>query len=136
MIAETTVRMAFQFEREPDGDWQIVSARLGDRQWVDVSAFIEALESQFEDQTTEAMEKLASGVETYRDENGGLPEITPEGYLSDVLHPLFMPELVRDDAWGSAIRYEQENGTYQLRSSGPDGVVGSGDDLLVNPTPK
>ncbi len=133
MIAETTVKMAFQFERGEDGEWQIVSARLGDRQWIDLATFLTALESQFEDQTSDAMERLALAVDAYRDENGSLPEIAPDDYLSDVLHPLFMPDLIRDDAWGSTIRYETDNGSYQLRSSGPDGVVGSADDIMVSP---
>ncbi len=133
MIAETTVKMAFQFERGKDGEWQIVSARMGDRQWVDVGTFIEALESQFKQQTSDAMERLALAVDAYRDENGSLPEISPDDYVSDVLHPLFMPDLIRDDAWGSSIRYETANGSYQLRSSGPDGVAGNADDILVNP---
>lgn len=134
MIAETSVKMAFQFERGEDGDWQIVSARIGDRQWVDVGTFLEALESQYKDQTFDALERLALAVDAYRDENGGLPEIMPDDYLSDVLHPLFMPDLIRDDAWGSAIGYETGNGSYQLRSSGPDGVAGSADDILLNPS--
>ncbi len=133
MIAETSVQMAFQFEKGPDGQWRIVAARLGDRQWVDVDRLLEALESQSQIQTDEAMKQLAHAVDAYRDEHGGLPEIAPDSYLSDVLHPLFLGELIRDDAWGGAIRYERGNGSYQLRSSGPDGVVGTGDDLLFSP---
>ena len=134
MIAETTVRMAFQFERGEDGQWRIDSARMGDRQWVDVGTFLEALELQFKQQTSDAMQRLTLAVDAYRAENGSLPEVTPDNYLSDVLHPLFMPDLIRDDAWGGSIRYEPGNGSYQLRSTGPDGVAGNADDILVNPT--
>ena len=133
MIAETSVKMAFQFEREPGGDWVIVSARLGDRQWVDVGMFLQALEAQNNAQTTVAMQQLVLGVNAYQDENGALPDVSPDGYLSDILHPLFISELIRDDAWGSAIRYESGDGSYSLRSSGPDRVVGSPDDIVVSP---
>ena len=45
-IAETSVKIAFQFEKDNNGDWRIVSARLGDRNWVDVDTLLKVLEEQ------------------------------------------------------------------------------------------
>lgn len=132
LVAETTVKMAFQFEQDADGNWRIVAARLGDRQWVDIDILLEALEAQRAEETTVAMQKLAAGVDEYRAENGTLPEIDANGHLSDVLHPRFMAELIREDAWGVEFRYELQDANYRLRSSGPDGIEGNSDDVLLD----
>jgi hypothetical protein len=134
MIAEATIKMAFQFERGQNEEWQIVAVRLGDRQWLDVVTLLEALESQRVDSTEQAMQQLLEGVDAFRLANSGaLPEIGPNGNLSDVLHPLFMSELIRTDGWGGAIRYELEGGSYRLRAPGPDGEIGGLDDIVVRP---
>ena len=132
LVAETTVKMAFQFERDADGEWRIVAARLGDRQWVDIDLLFEALETLRAEESTVAMQKLATGLGQYRTQNGRFPEIEGNGYLSDLLHPGFMSELIREDAWGVEIRYELRDSSYRLRSSGPDRIVGNGDDVLLD----
>ncbi len=132
-VAETSVKMAFQFEKDAGGDWHIVSARLGDRQWVDVDILLEALERQYSDNTSAALEKLAAGVEQYQVQNGSLPRLGTESALADVLHPLFMGDLIRQDAWGREIQYERRSDdAYLLRSPGPDGVHGSSDDIVLD----
>ena len=133
-VAETSVKMAFVFEKDAGGEWRIVSARLGDRQWVDVNLLLQALERQYADNTSAALEKLATGVEQYQSQNGSLPQLGPESALADMLHPLFMVDLIRQDAWGREIRYERRgDDAYVLRSSGPDGVHGSPDDIILDP---
>jgi hypothetical protein len=135
-IVEANVQMAFQFERNADGAWTIVSARLGDREWIEIEDLLDAIEAQNTDQTTASLEKLALGVGAYRSRNGALPEVPREGTLSDVLHPVFMTDLVRDDAWGYRIRYAADRDGYELRAPGPDGAAGTGDDIVLNrPSP-
>ncbi len=132
-VAETSVKMAFQFEKDSGGEWRIVSARLGDRQWVDVELLFQALTRQYSDNTSAALEKLAAGVEQYQAQNGSLPQLGTESALADILHPLFMEDLIRQDAWGREIRYERRgDDAYALRSSGPDGVHGSPDDITLD----
>ena len=125
--------MAFQFERDSTRQWRIVSARLGDRQWVDVDLLLQALETQYSDNTSASLEKLAVGLERYQAQNGSLPQLGTESALADILHPLFMKDLIRQDAWGREIQYEwRGQDAYLLRSSGPDGVHGNADDVLLN----
>ena len=132
-VAETSVRMAFQFEKDAGGEWRIVSARLGDRQWVDVNLLLQALERQYSDDTSAALEKLAAGVEQYQVQNGSLPQLALGSALADMLHPLFMVDLIRQDAWGREIQYERRgDDAYVLRSSGPDRVHGSPDDIILD----
>ncbi len=131
-IAETNVKMAFQFEREAGGQWRIAAARLGDRQWVDIETLFAALDRQRSDDTAVALRKLADGISEYREENGSLPD--PDSNLSDTLHPLFMGELIRQDSWGQDIQYEVTgDGGFRLRSTGPDRMPGSSDDIVVAP---
>ena len=132
LVAETTIKMVFQFEQDSDGEWRIVAARIGDRQWVDIEMLAEALEAQRTEETAAAMRKLANGLAEYQVRNGALPEIDPAGRLSDVLHPLFMSELIREDAWGAEIQYELLDASYRLRSSGSDRVVGNSDDVVLD----
>ncbi len=132
-VAETSVKMAFQFEKDAGGKWRIVSARLGDRQWIDVDLLLEAVERQYSDNTSAALGKLAAGVTEYQAQNGSLPLLGTESTLADVLHPLFMEDLIRQDAWGREIRYERRGDrAYVLRSPGPDGVHGSPDDIVLD----
>src|SRR5213596_2421183 len=55
--------------------------------------------------TTDAMRKLAEAVEKYRSSNGSLPKATDIVGLTDILHPKYMSDLVREDGWGNPIIY-------------------------------
>ena len=131
-IAEANVRMTFQFEKDADGEWAIVAARLGDREWIDIEDLFAAIEEQNTAETTASLEKLSVGLDEYRSQNASLPDVSTEGFVSDVLHPLFMSDLIRDDAWGTRISYQAEGENFELRSAGPDGVIGNTDDIVRN----
>jgi hypothetical protein len=135
-IAEANVRLVFQFEKDAEGEWTIVAARLGDREWIDIEDLFAAMAQQNTGDTSSSLEKLSAGLDEYRSRNGSLPEVPAEGFVSDVLHPLFMTELIRDDAWGARISYHAEGANYELRSPGPDGVIGNTDDIVRNVTPQ
>ena len=130
-IAEATVKLTFQWEKDADGEWRIVRVRLGSGRWVEVEPLLGAVETLENDRTQASLEKLVDGVRTYVARNGDLPRIETSGYLSDVLHPLFMSDLVREDAWGSNILYESEGGRFRLVSPGPDGLSDTDDDIVV-----
>lgn len=135
-VAEANVRLAFQFEEGPDGEMHIVAVRLGTGQWLDVAELLAAIESGNVSRTTDDIARLATGLRAYRDENGTLPESTGNP-ISDVLHPQFMTELVRNDAWGRAITYDRTGPGFELRSMGPDGLAETSDDIVITdlPTP-
>ncbi len=78
------------------------------------------------------MRKLADAVEKYRARNGSLPDARDIVGLTDILHPEYMNELVREDGWGRPISYELAGqGTFRLISDGPDGRRGTADDIVV-----
>jgi len=129
-IAETSVELAFQMERDSENSpWHITSVRLGDQNWVSVPELITALTESRKRETSGALEKLTAGVASYRQRNGSAPTGSDIKALSDILHPQYMKDLVLDDAWGKAILVETSP-TLRFRSVGPDGQRDTADDLL------
>lgn len=131
-VAEFTVQMGGQYVRQADGDWELVSIRLGNDDWVDLARFEAALARVEIEETASNLRMLAGGVEAYQRVNGSWPVITPDSSLPDLLHPTFVPELVREDAWGEAFLYQASGDGFRIRSSGPDQLEGTDDDIEVS----
>ena len=132
-VAETTVTLAFQFKRDsPDAEWKIASVRLEDRDWIGLDELLAAINEGRKRATTAAMQKLAEGIGKYRTGTGSLPSAKDIVALTDILHPVYMSELIREDAWGKPIQYEVTGSTtFRLVSSGADGRRGTADDVVV-----
>jgi hypothetical protein len=132
IIAETSVELTFQFERDTESSpWHITSVRLGDQNWVSVPELVVAVNESRKKTTASSLEKLAAGVAVYRQRNNGdVPAASNIQALMDVLHPKYMKELVMDDSWGRAIEVESSDGVMRFRSLGPDGQRGTDDDIL------
>jgi len=130
-IAETTVDLTFQVERDSaTSPWHITSVRVGDQNWVSIPELIAALNESKRKITAASLEKLTAGVATYRQQNGSAPAVTDIRALSDVLHPLYMKDLVLDDAWGHQILVEAATPSIRFRSVGADGVRDTADDIV------
>jgi hypothetical protein len=130
-IAETSVELTFQMERDSaNSPWHISAVRLGDQNWVSVPELITALNESKKKITAASLEKLTAGVATYRQQNGSPPAGNDIKALTDVLHPLYMKDLVLDDAWGHQILVDTTSSTIRFRSVGPDGIQGTADDLV------
>ena len=133
-IAETSVAMAFEFQRAKSSDpWHISAVRMGDRDWVDVAEIIAAVNESRKRTTLESFQKLARGIEAYRQRNNASPNATDIVSLTNILHPSYMTDLVRLDAWGRPIRYEVVGTSFRLLSDGADGIRGTPDDLQLAP---
>ena len=131
LIAETTVELAFQFERDtPTSPWHVASVRLGDQNWISVSELIAVVNETRQKQTAAALRKLDAGVTAFRQRNGNAPSATTVTALGDVLHPQYMTDLVLDDAWGRPIEIESSTPNFRFRSLGADGQRGTADDVL------
>jgi len=97
-VAEVTVQVAAEYARDPAGHWEIVSVRMADGNWIDVARLDAAVTQMQVADTTEALEILAGGVEAWGRANGTLPRPEGRDSLSNLLHPLFVPTLFREDA--------------------------------------
>jgi hypothetical protein len=132
VIAESTVTLAFEFRRDnAASEWRITSVRLGDRDWVDVNELVAAVNEGRRRETTTGMEKLVAGIASYRQANGSAPAAADIVGLTNVLHPQYMADLVRNDGWGRPIAYEVTGAAFRLTSTGPDGVKGTPDDIVL-----
>lgn len=130
-IAETTVELAFQFQRDSDvSPWYIASVRLGDQNWVSVPELIKALNESRRKQTDESIQKLTAGIAGYRAATGSLPVASTIQALADLLHPRYMSDLVLDDGWGHSFEIESSTPEFRFRSRGPDGRLSTPDDIV------
>ena len=133
-IAESSVTLAFQFKRpNAASEWQISAVRLGDRDWISLDELLAAINEGRRRTTLEGLQKLAEGIAKYREMNGTIPTATDITVLTDVLHPLYISELIREDGWGDPIEYQSTGATFRLVSAGPDGVRGTPDDIVFDP---
>ena len=135
-IAEATITLAFQFKRaNPQSDWRVEAVRLGDRDWISLDELLKAVNDGRLRTTTQAMYEIAAGIEMYRTANGILPNAKDIVVLTDILHPNYMTQLVREDGWGNPIIYEVTGTTFRLVSLGPDGRRGTPDDIIIEKGP-
>jgi hypothetical protein len=135
-IAESTVTLAFQFKKNlKTGQWEVAAVRLGDRDWVNTSELLTAINEGRRRETTAGMEKLSAGIVEYRRRNGALPIARDIVSLTDELHPRYMTDLVRTDAWGHPIEYQVTGSTFRLVSRGSDGILSTPDDIVLNGNP-
>ena len=134
-IAETRVTLAFQFTRANEhAPWQIESVRLGDRDWISLDELVAAVNEARRRTTADSMRQLAEGLEKYQvANNGSLPNARDIVALTDILHPTYMTQLVREDRWGRPIIYEVTGAsTFRLVSTGADGQRGTADDVVLD----
>src|SRR5262245_56946397 len=117
-IAESSVTLAFQFKRaSANAPWQISAVRLGDRDWVSMNELLAAINDGRRRSTIDGFQKLAAGIAKYREMNGNIPTVPDITQLTDILHPLYMSELIRQDGWGAAIDYQVMGTTFRLISA-------------------
>lgn len=133
-IAEAAITLAFQFKRDnPDAEWKIDAVRLGDRDWISLDELLGAINDGRRRATIASLQKLADGIAKFRAATGTTPMGTDIVRLTDALHPLYMTELIREDAWGNPIGYEVSGTTaYKLVSPGPDGRRDTADDVVLD----
>ena len=76
--------------------------------------------------TRDLLGRIAAALQAQSKRDGVLPESL------DTLQPADASVvIVREDAYGYLIRYERrDDGTFALRSVGPDGIAGTADDVV------
>jgi hypothetical protein len=135
-VAEATLRAAFRFEKVKD-KWVIREVRLGKGEWQKLDHILRALEQVKTNETRNLLDQVAAAIEKYWEKTGALPEFKDFVSLSDVLSPNFMSSLIREDSWHHPLAaYKSGANTVRLVSPGPDGQLGTGDDIeLVKTLP-
>lgn len=131
VVVETNVSLAMKLSKSKNHGWQIDAVRLGDRDWLDMAALMEALNEVRARQTRQSLDKLGGALRRYRQANGGCPQVNGIDKLTDLLAPGFMPEVIRFDGWNRPLIYEwTKDGSCSVLSLGPDGKSATADDLI------
>jgi len=129
-IVETRLKAAFRFERV-QGKWVVRDVRIGHGQWEKISNLLQTLEALKTEQTRKSLDRIAEAILKYREANGSLPVFKDYVSLSDLLCPTYLTPLIRLDAWERPLAAERpDKNMILLRSAGPDGKFGTGDDIL------
>jgi hypothetical protein len=133
-LVEASLHAAFRFEKV-DGKWVIREVRLGKRPWERIEDIIRALQIVKGEDTRKALEQVAAAVGRYRAAKGTLPEFKDYVSLSDTLHPDYMTPLIRLDAWQNPLAaFRTGPDGVRLLSAGPDGKLGTSDDIELTRT--
>lgn len=133
-VVEATLKAGFRFEKVGDR-WVIREVRLGQRPWEKIEDILAALNRIKTDETRKNLEQVAQALERYKAKNGSLPAFDDFVKLADQLTPDYLTPLIREDAWHhplSAFRIGEA--TVRIISAGPDGKLGSSDDIEITRT--
>jgi hypothetical protein len=135
-IIQTRVPAAFLVEKVR-GHWQIREVRIGNGPWEKLDNILAALDRVKVEETRNMLSRVADALEAYRRKNGRIPDFRDYVSLSDALSPEFLQPLVRDDAWRRPLNAARTApDAVTLSSSGPDGIAGNDDDVVLTYRPK
>lgn len=131
LIIQARIPAAFRVQKV-HGKWEILEVRVGNGQWEKLDDFVAALNKVKAGETQKMLEEVASGIDRYREKNGRLPDFTDFVSLSDALSPNYLTALIRLDAWRNPfVAVKATATTIQLISAGPDGKIGTSDDIVL-----
>jgi hypothetical protein len=128
-VVSTNLRAAFRIEKA-GREWVVREVRLGNGQWEKIDAVLLALQRVKIDETKQLLERIGTAIEAYSKKNAQIPAFQDYVQLSDALYPAFLSPLVRLDAWNRPLAATQVSpGSIRLVSAGPDGKMGTPDDI-------
>jgi len=133
-VVETNLHTAFRIHRI-GGQWQVREIRVGRGQWEKLDDLMRALRQIKTEETRRSLEEVAAALRAYRQKNGRLPEFKDYVGLSDALYPTYMSPLIREDGWRHPLAAARlDSGDVRLMSAGPDGKMGTTDDVVTTVT--
>ncbi len=133
-IVEARLETALRLEKIR-GKWVIKEVRVGRDQWENLDDFLRVLNNLKTAETKEILQKVAVAIKSYQEKNGNLPAFTDFVSLTNVLNPDYLTPLVRFDAWRRPLVVERTGpDTIRLVSAGPDGKLGTSDDVVLTRT--
>lgn len=129
VVAESDVRVAFALEKT-GGEWQVREVRVGGGPWHRLADVIQALDQVKAAETRKSLLAVAAAIDKYRAERHSLPDFEDFVSLADRLSPQYLTPLVRLDAWLRPLfAFRTAPGVVRLVSAGPDGKLGTQDDI-------
>ena len=111
--------------------WRITEIRTGNREWVNLDQLVVALNQQKHDRARADMQRIAEALQRYWADKGSYLVSDSHAVLIDHLSPSYLSEVMRVDPWNRPYKYTGQRNTFTLVSPGPDGEVGTSDDISV-----
>jgi hypothetical protein len=128
-IVETKIQTVFRLERK-GRDWTVQEARIGHGQWEKIETLAQALVRVKIEETQLMLEKIAEAILRYKKNTGKAPVFKDYISLSDILTPNYLTPLIRLDAWRRPLDAQHSGANaILLVSAGPDGMMGTKDDI-------
>ena len=133
-IVQTRVSAAFRLEKA-GGQWVIREVKIGENPWEKLENVLTTLNRVKREETERMLEQVASALDAYREKNGRLPDFKDYVSLTDALNPDYLSPLIRLDSWAQPLVAVRTSASQvQLTSAGPDGKVGTQDDIAITRT--
>ncbi len=131
-VVEVQLHTAFRLHKI-NGEWVVREVRVGQGQWESLDDVLRSLGQVKIEETRRSLEKIAAAIDAYRQKNGRLPAFRNYVELSDALYPVYLSPLIREDAWKRPL-VATSAGPDEIRlvSAGPDGKLGTPDDIEIN----
>jgi hypothetical protein len=126
---ETEIDAAFRLSKDARGQWQVSEARIGDGQWQEIAALVNALNAEKITRARADLATLAAALEAFRRERGFYLVADTSAVLVDQLNPRYTAAIIRIDPWHRPYEYTGTSANFTLRSLGPDGKPNTADDV-------
>jgi len=96
------------------------------------AAAVRGVDRARHERTLNRLEQFRTALARYAiDHEGSLPEGSSLAGITTQLSPRYLPLMEPQDAWGGVMSYSSDGRTYAIVSAGPDGRMGSGDDVTL-----
>jgi len=135
-VVVAQVETAFRVVKDDKGKWRVAEIRTGDRRWEDLDTLMKALNVEKAARARAELETIATALESFRRERGFYVEAKSEAALVDNLNPRYLARVIRVDPWHKPYEYEGGRDSFTLRSSGPDGMPNTADDVTLTGKPR
>ena len=112
--------------------WRVTELRTGNREWITLEPLVAAMNEEKQRLARAELESMARALECFRKDRGFYVVSDNQGVAIDHLSPRYLALVIRLDPWHQPYNYKGERDHFTLRSSGPDGMADTPDDIELS----
>lgn len=128
-VVDAKLQTAFRLEKKGN-KWIVQETRFGHGQWEKMRNLEQALTRIKIEETQIILDRISEAIIRYKRSNAKAPDFKDFISLSDLLSPQYLTPVIRLDAWRRPLEaMPSEAHAILLRSAGPDGTIGTQDDI-------
>ncbi|HKO97735.1 MAG TPA: type II secretion system protein GspG [Pyrinomonadaceae bacterium] len=130
-IVEALVTISARVVNEGRGGWQVSEVRTGSSDWIKLPSLATSVDLERREHARGELVWMAEALEKFRKDRGFYVVSDSQAAMMDHLSPKYLPRVIRIDPWQHPYKYQGEHQRFVLRSVGPDGKDGTGDDVEI-----